>query len=255
MNKQKYEQKARRWILEEKYQGKESPEYFNDLVRLQNNEPVDYIIGNRTFLGCTIDLSMKTLIPREETEYWVKNAINEIQNRGSSRELQILDIFSGSGCIGIAALKHIKNVHVDFADFSEGALAQIQKNLDLNDFKSERFEIFYSDVFKQIPDKKYDIIFSNPPYVPNGRWKNLEKSVQEYEPKMALVAGEDGLFYIKQILENVAPYLKENGKLYMECDFSQKELLSELLEKRADFLSTFSNDQFGVFRFLEIKKT
>ena len=139
------------WLLQERYQGRLTKAAKKDIARLKAGEPVDYLIGFVEFAGCKIDLSSKPLIPRPETEHWILLAIEEIKKYRSSpkRDLSIrcLDMFSGSGCIGIAVLKHIFQAHVDFAENEKKFLQQIQLNLKKNRISRKRFRVFQSNIF------------------------------------------------------------------------------------------------------------
>ncbi len=245
-----------KWILQEKYNGKLTKSAKKDIERLKRGEPLDYIIGFTEFLGCKIDLSKKPLIPRPETEFLVEKAINE-DLRFKNYDLRILDLFSGSGCIGIAVLKHIKNSHVTFADSEKNALEQIKINArinfpDMTDAK--RFEFILSDVFGNIlKNKKFDYIFANPPYIPESRKNKVQKSVLEYEPKEALFGGREGLLYIRKFLAKAKNFLNPAGKIYMEFDSIQKNKIEKLLKKYRYKNYEFQKDQFGKFRYLSAK--
>ncbi|MBU4381339.1 peptide chain release factor N(5)-glutamine methyltransferase [Candidatus Parcubacteria bacterium] len=271
-------QKEIRWLLKEKYHWTEAeillnqrlplPEETFDIKRLEQGEPVAYVIGKTEFLGCVIDLSLRPLIPRPETEYWVNQAIKGknrvLPDSGSTRMVKALDLCCGSGCIGIALLKHLSNVSVDFVDIDDNALKQTEINLKLNlirgdprsirDNPLQGLSLIKSDLFSSLKGRRYDCIFCNPPYVnPNGKFdKNLK-----FEPKEALFAKDNGMFFINKILRGFTKYLKPNGILYLEFGDDQKVLIErklKLLErsKRRDF--SFHKDQFGKWRYLKIEE-
>ena len=242
------------WILQEKYNGKLTKAAKKDIERLEKGEPVDYIIGFVEFLGCTIDLSKKPLIPRVETEFWVEKAIENISNPStryarSGQNLRILDIFAGSGCIGVAVLKHIKNSHVTFIDLEEKNLEQIKINTSLIRANKRRYKIIQSNMFERVVGK-YDCIFANPPYIPELRKTKVQKSVLKYEPKMALFGGGDGLFYIRKFLASAKNFLVENGKIYMEFDSIQKTKIEKLLKKLKYQKWEFHKDQYRKWRWV-----
>jgi len=196
------------------------------------------------FLNCQIDTCQKVLEPRLETEFWTEKAIAMIQK---SKAPKILDIFSGSGCIGIAVLKNTK-AFVDFVDISEQALEQIKINLELNGIK-DRFNIILSDMFSELKAKKYDFILANPPYVALDRIKEVEPDVLIKEPKQALFAGNDGMFFIRKFLNEAKDYLNKDGIIFMEFDPLQVEAIKEVLEKN-NLKTQFKKDQFDKTRFL-----
>ena len=235
------------WLLEEKYKGVKTDAFLSDIARFKKGEPIDYIIGFTSFLGCHIDLSNSPLIPRTETEFWVERIIKKIQENKQSN-LQCLDIFSGSGCIGIAIASHIKSATIDFGDNNENCLKQIQKNISNNKIKDSRINIYKSDCFESIPKKKYDYIFANPPYIARERENNIQKTVVDWEPINALFAEDNGLYYIKKIIKQSTSFLAKNGTLIIEFDSCQKEIIEEKIISKDIYKSTFEKDQFGKWR-------
>ncbi|MCX6736449.1 MAG: peptide chain release factor N(5)-glutamine methyltransferase [Candidatus Parcubacteria bacterium] len=235
--------KEENWLLNEKYQGKECPEFFEDIKRIENGKPIDYVIGFTEFLGAKIDLSFHPLIPRQETEYWVEKAIKEMP----AEKLQVLDLFAGSGCIGVALLKNLPDIAVDFGEKDLNLIPQIEKNLAINNIAAERARVFTTDVFSYLPPKKYDYIFANPPYISKDKKEQVADSVMKYEPHLALFADDDGLFFIKKLLNESPNFLSPKGKLFIEFDAWQKEKIAELI-KESKFQGEFRKDQFDTWR-------
>ena len=187
----------------------------------------------KKFLNCKIDLSQKVFIPRVETEFWVKKALDhckvEIKNY-KLKKPKFLDIFAGSGCIGIAILKNIKKSQVDFGDIDDNAIKQIKINLKLNKISPKRYKVIKSNIFEKIKGK-YDFIFANPPYVAKERLNEVQESVKKLDPKIAWYGGREGLKYIKAFLKKAKNYLKKRGIIFMEIDPFQKETIKKILEK------------------------
>lgn len=246
-------QKQIRWLLRDKYGGERSSEFYADIKRLKAGEPLDYVIGWKEFLGCRIDLSKRPLIPREETEFWVGQMLHGSQVE--SGMTQVLDIFAGSGCVGVAVLKHWPNSHVTFIDSEEDCVEQIKFNLELNNIPKDRYAVIRADIFSPYPGYKlpftdYDLIFANPPYVAAS--DTLPVSVKDHEPRKALYAGDDGLSIIKPFLEQAREYLSLNGKIYMEHDPRQKAAIAKILRRENYSNWKFHQDQFGKWRWVEI---
>jgi release factor glutamine methyltransferase len=240
------------WLLREKY-GKDgsleeeswSEEIVSDINRLKEGEPLAYVIGFVDFLDCKIDLRFRPLIPRPETEYWAELLIKNISNR--NKPIHGLDIFSGSGCVGLALLRHPPNSQIDFVDNSLDCLAQIRLNLSLNKISPKRANVFQSNSFREIKDK-YDLITANPPYIKTESFDSLPGSVKKYEPFSALIGGADGLKEIRFFLESVTEYLNKNGVFWLEFDPIQKDALTRIIDPRIDF--HFGRDQYDQWRFL-----
>jgi len=214
--------------------------------------PVEYKRGETKFLNCKINLSKRTFIPRAETEFWVKEALKEI---GDRRTIRILDIFSGSGCIGISLLKNIKTKKssADFVDIDERATKQIRINLKLNKISPLRYRIIKSNLFKELKGRKYDYIFANPPYVARNRRKEVQQSVLKHEPNRALFGGEKGLFYIKRLLKSSKDFLTKNGIIYLEIDPLQRMDMEDILKNYGYKQFKFFKDQFNKYRWMKIK--
>lgn len=240
------------WILEEKYDGEKSRAFYADLERLENGEPVDYIIGYRPFLDCAIDLSYRPLIPREETEFLTNRAIQALRGK-FGRGLHVLDIFAGSGCIGLAILAHLRYSQVDFSDISPDAIIQIHKNARINGLIGARAKIFESNMFAELPEKKYDCIFANPPYISEQNYASLDESVKNFEPREALLAHDEGLFFLKKFLAEAPYWLAKSGYLFVEFDTPQKDEIEHFIDE-SRWKYKFWHDQFDQPRWLVLEK-
>lgn len=273
MHHEDKERQVIKWLLEEKYNldsrqfqvlfdnsKKKSYKIRNsiisDLLRITSGEPLDYVIGVTKFLDCSIDLSYKPLIPRSETEYWVEKAIAEIKENNPSiltrkQSIEILDIFSGSGCIGIALLKYLPYVKVTFAEKNKKFILQIRKNLRLNGFNQIRCQIVQSDIFSDVYGK-YDYIFANPPYVAKTKINRVQKSVLRWEPQKAIFGGITGLFYIEKLLKQAKDFLKPKGVIFLEFDSWQRKDIENLLKKCHYNKWLFRRDQYKRWRWVKI---
>jgi len=201
------------------------------------------------FGNVIIDVSRKVLRPRKETEYWIKRAAKEIKDAES---IKVLDIFAGTGCLGIFILKNTKS-SVDFLDIDSEAIAEIKINLSLNKIPKEKYRIWRSDMFGKVGKKKYDFIFANPPYVATSRIREVQKEVLESEPLAALFGGFDGLEIIRGFLKEVGRHLSLEGVLFLEFDPLQKKEIKNILAKEG-LKTRFFKDQFGKERWLKATK-
>ncbi len=244
--------KEEKWLLDEKYKGQESKAFYADIERLKAGEPLDYLIGFTDFLECRIYLDGCPLIPRTETEYWVEQTFPELSQSSVKKSLRILDIFSGSGCIGISLLKHIPNCSVTFAEKEKGVLTTIEKNIDKNSLNGLPYRIVESDVFSAITEK-FDYIYANPPYIDERR-DAVEESVVAFEPHEALFAPESGLYYIKKLIVEAPKHLEKGGVLFIECDPWQKEDIVTFLDSLQNKYQSveFREDQYGRTRLLRL---
>ncbi|MGC9031528.1 MAG: HemK family protein methyltransferase [Minisyncoccia bacterium] len=207
------------------------------------------------FLNTTIDLSEKVFIPETETKFWTKKAILLMKSKKfkNKKVLDILDIFSGSGFIGIAILVNVKNTKVTFSDVDENSIKQIKINLKLNKISPQRYKILKSDIFSSFPkNKKYDFILANPPYVALKYAWQVQKSVLKKDPFISLFSGKDGLNHIRVFLSRVKKFLKNGGFCFMEFDPRQKKEIRKILQKEK-LKYIIKKDQYDLNRYVIIK--
>ncbi len=213
--------------------------------------PDEYAAGKTSFLGCEINLSLRPLIPRPETEFWARHAIADLA-RKKNKNFRILDIFSGSGCVGIAVAKNLPQIKVDFSDIDAPAIEQIKINCKINNIGLEHVRIFKSDLFDDLPAEKYDAILANPPYINPARAQEVQTSVIDWEPHRALFAQKGGMALIEKFLLQAKNFLTENGFIYMEFDTLQKSRINVRIKQNKYLSAEFFKDQFGQWRFVKI---
>jgi release factor glutamine methyltransferase len=231
-------------LFKDKYKNHWQKEFLKDAERIRKGEPLDFVIGWMPFLKCRIDLRFQSLIPRPETEYWTERAIKEIKKR---KRAKILDIFSGSGAIGIAVLIHAKHAKVDFCEYEPDLVRQIKLNLRLNKIPAKRYKVFHSDVFKSIKGK-YDFILANPPYIPLKRKAKVHAAVLKYEKSSSLWGGKDGLYFIKKFLADAKNHLLPDGEIWMEFDSPEKEKIGKICSK-SGYVFHPRKDQYKRWRY------
>ena len=219
--------------------------YFELVERRAGGEPMQYITGVQEFMGLTFNVNPSVLIPRQDTETMVEDAL-EVLSKGTLRGevfvekpsfKDVLDLCTGSGAIGVSIAKLAGNVKVTCSDLSEKALETAKSNAVANGQKSVRFE--QGDLFEpfcgKLGKKKFDFIISNPPYIESEVIPTLQTEVKDHEPMMALDGGEDGLDFYKRIAEESPNHLKKGGVLMMEIGYNQGEAVCQLLEATERF--------------------
>lgn len=201
------------------------------VIRLLNDEPLAYVLGEWDFYGMTLKVSPSVLIPRDDTCAVVELALEEARSRAG--EIRVLDLCTGSGCIGLAIAKNIPNARVTLADISPAALAVAKENVTHQKL-SGRVACTTADALKKPPAflGKFDIIISNPPYITTGEMAQLPKSVDAFEPHLALHGGDDGLAFYRAIAENYRDALKNGGVLYFEFGEHQGDAVAEILTEK-----------------------
>lgn len=197
---------------------------FGELVcRRAAGEPVAYIVGEKEFMGYSFRLNRDCLIPRPDTETVVESIIG----LNLPPEPKILDLCCGSGCIGLSLAMFMSGAYVCLCDISDGALKMTVENARLYGLEG-RTEILRLDVLKEPLPRGFDIIVSNPPYIPSSVTDGLE--VSKYEPRLALDGGEDGLDFYRAIIPKAGAALKINGILACEIGFDQGDAVRSMFE-------------------------
>lgn len=184
--------------------------------------PFQYILGYQYFFGNKFFVNENVLIPRADTEILVYKALDIAQNRNN---LNILDMCTGSGCIAISLAKELKDAYVLAVDISEEALKIARSNSIENQVN---VEFIKSDLFSEIPNEKFDIIVSNPPYITTSEMLNLSKDVLN-EPHLALDGGEDGLKFYRNISCNALEFLNNGGYIVFEIGYTEGAAVCEIL--------------------------
>ncbi len=218
------------------------------IKKLQNNYPIQYLIGYVDFYGLKININKHTLIPRYETEYLIEKTLKYIE-KYNFKNPKILDLCTGSGCIGLTLKKQLPYSFVTMSDISRSALKvakknKLEQNLDV--------KIIRSNLFKNIKDKDFDIIISNPPYVMTT--EKLPTNVLK-EPHSALFSGKNGTTHIEKILKSAPLHLKNKYLIAIEINEKSESDLTKIINKNLkDITYKFEKDLTGKTRYLFIFK-
>ncbi len=239
-------------------------EYEEKLQEIINGKPLQYITNNQEFMGLNFFVNENVLIPQPDTEILVETAIKIIEKRNlkiedvrnlknkeiiqnystekvkENKQIQVLDLCTGSGCIGISIAKYIQNVQILATDISKEAIEVAKKNAILNNVE-QKIEFVCSNLFENINEKQFDYIVSNPPYIERNKIKELSKEVQN-EPELALNGGEDGLQFYKEILKNACKHLLPNGYLILEIGYNQADKIINIYKENFENKSNKSSE-------------
>ncbi len=200
-------------------------EFQEKLSRRAGREPLQHILGAQEFMGLEFYVNSDVLIPRQDTETLVETVLYAHKNQ----EISLLDICTGSGCIAISLAALGKYAHVEAADISNAALLTAEKNAE-KILGAGAVKFRCSDLFSAFaPEERFDVIVSNPPYIPSMVIEGLEPEVRDFEPRLALDGSEDGLFFYRKLAEESRRFLKENGAVYFEIGCDQGEAVEHLL--------------------------
>ena len=209
--------------------------------RIKNGEPLAYVLGQWDFYGMTLQVTPGVLIPRDDTCAVTELAIKKALFLDAAP--RILDLCTGSGCIGLAIAHRVKDARVTLADISKDAMAVAKKNITLQKL-SGRVSCVAADAL-QPPAAflgKFDLIVSNPPYVTTSEMAELPDSVKNYEPHLALHGGDDGLLFYRSIAKHYQNALKPGGYLCFEFGMGQGDAVCEILENNGYTVLERSSD-------------
>ena len=219
----------------------------NFVRRHLEGEPTAYILGQWDFADMTLTVNPDVLIPRDDTMAVTELAIKKALFLPTNP--RVLDLCSGSGCIGLAVARRVKDAKVTLADVSPDALRVAKKNVtDLH--LGGRVTCVLADVMKPAAPflGTLDLIVSNPPYVTTAEMEKLDASVKDYEPHMALHGGEDGLDFYRAIVENFTPALRPGGFLALEFGMGQDAAVCAILEEADYTVLELKEDNSGIVR-------
>jgi release factor glutamine methyltransferase len=210
------------------------------VARRAKREPLQHILGSQEFMGLEFGTTAAALIPRHDTEVLVAEAL-----QAAPAACKVLDIGSGSGCVAIAIAKELSAATVVSVDISAEALELARSNAERN---GVQVDFRLGSLFEPVQGERFDLIVSNPPYIPVGDIEALQAEVRDFEPRIALDGGEDGLDFYRQIIPQAPDHLNPGGWLLLEIGVGQAKEVMELFTKNG-FSAIFSaKDPAGIDR-------
>lgn len=218
--------------------------------------PLQYITGHQEFFGLDFEVTTDVLIPRPETELLVEKALKLMVGLKSAPV--ICDVGTGSGCVAVTLLHELREfpeARAAAIDLSEAALSVAKRNAK-NHTVAKRIEFIVSDCFVNLDPRQFqfDLIVSNPPYVAEGAIEGLQREVRDFEPRLALEAGVDGLDVVRRLLDEAGSFLRPNGKLLFEIGFDQSEAVEKLFDRDRWALLDIHKDLQGIPRTVALEK-
>jgi release factor glutamine methyltransferase len=219
--------------FEKPLHSKELKAFKSLIIRRAKREPVAYIIGKKEFWSMEFEVNKFTLIPRPETEILVASAIEILKKNVNAK---VLELGTGSGVIAITLAKEIEDILIFAVEISYKAIKTARRNAILNGVE-KKINLIVSDFFSCIKrhGRKFDLIISNPPYIKTREWKPLSLEIKKFEPKNALLGGEDGLKNFRIIAKNAKDYLNYGGWLLLEIGETQGEMIIDMLNKEKSY--------------------
>ena len=222
----------------EKNIDQKSLNFFKNLINERSRgKPIAYITGNKYFWKDEFKVDKNVLIPRPDTELIVEQILKIYKNK---KNLNVLEIGVGSGCILLSVLKEKKGFAATGIDISMGCIKICKSNIKKLKIRN-KIDLFKSDI-DNFNNGKYDLIISNPPYIKKTDLKYLERDVIKFEPKLALDGGLDGLSEIRKVIKKSSELIKINGKLVLEVGFDQKFKVKKLLKEKGFYINKVLKD-------------
>lgn len=213
--------------------------FMEDIKRRSSHVPLQHILGYQEFMGLRFRVTEDVLIPRQDTETLVEEVMRVLHDGW-----HILDLCTGSGCILLSLIRYSNHCKGTGSDLSEAALAVARDNAQRLGVEAD---FVRSDLFENITEK-YEVIVSNPPYIPTGEIPGLMEEVRDHDPLTALDGGEDGLFFYKKIISQAGRYLYPGGMLFFEIGADQGKAVSELMKAAGYQEVKVSQDLSGLDR-------
>lgn len=221
------------------------------LDKLLNHQPIQYVLGEAWFYHLKFKVSDAVLIPRPETEELVEIAIQHLKQ---TNQKKVLDIGTGSGCIPISIKKNVPEINITSVDLSTNAIAIASENANNHQTKIDFKALDFLDENNWVNLDVFDVIISNPPYIPNVEIKSMDKHVTAFEPHLALfVPDEDPLIFYKAILKFAQNHLDKNGNIFLETHENFADKVCALF-KDAGYAATVKNDMFEKSRMVLINR-
>ena len=229
------------------------------LERRAQGEPLQYITGHQEFFGLDFEVTGDVLIPRPETELLIESALKLAAERRAAPF--ICDVGTGSGCLAITLLHELREIPGTRAvaiDISPAAVAIAKRNAARHSLL-ERIDFVISDCFASLDPQNarqsfFDLIVSNPPYVEEGALADLQREVRDYEPRLALAGGPDGLVIIRRLLLEAGDFLKTGGHFLFEIGFNQSTVVEQLIDRHKWQLLEIHKDLQGIPRIVALEK-
>lgn len=222
-------------------------EFISRIEKRKKHIPLQYIINKQNFYGLDLYVNESVLIPRYDTENIVDCIVKDFEG---SKDISVLDLCTGSGCIAISLKKNgFKKVFA--LDISDKALEVAKHNAYIH---NADITFIKSDLYKELPnDIRFDLIVSNPPYIRTGEIEKLDDEVKDFEPKLALDGGKDGLDFYKKILNLSKDFINKNGSLYFEIGYDQAKDVVDLAKKEGYYNIKIIKDLSGKDRGISMR--